>query len=41
MKNRLQVVLITNVLHRWNLIKEYADGNKFIDCAVNSNSHLG
>ena len=45
MKNRLKVVLDTNVFkisiyYRWNLIKEDIDDNKFVDCAINSNSHL-
>jgi len=29
-----------SIYYRWNLIKEDVDDNKFVDCAINSNSHL-
>lgn len=29
-----------SIYYRWNLIKEDIDDNKFVDCAINSNSHL-
>ena len=28
------------IYYHWNLIKEDIDDNKFVDCAINSNSHL-
>ena len=30
----------TFIYYNWNLIVEDANDNKFIDCAINSNSHL-
>lgn len=29
-----------SIYYNWNLIKEDNDDNKFVDCALNSNSHL-
>lgn len=29
-----------SVYYNWNLIAEDRDDNKFVDCAINSNSHL-
>ena len=29
-----------SIYYNWNLIKEDSDDNKFVDCALNSNSHL-
>ncbi len=29
-----------SIYFNWNLIKEDTDDNKFVDCAINSNSHL-
>ena len=29
-----------SIYYNWNLISEDVDDNKFIDCAINSNSHL-
>ena len=28
------------IFYKWNLITEDNDDNKFVDCAINSNSHL-
>ncbi len=28
------------IYYNWNLIKEDVEDNKFVDCAINSNSHL-
>lgn len=33
-------VFKVSVYYKWNLIKEDIDDNKFVDCAINSNSHL-
>jgi putative PIN family toxin of toxin-antitoxin system len=30
----------TSIYYNWNLITEDTDDNKFVDCAINSNSHL-
>lgn len=30
----------TSIYYNWNLITEDIDDNKFVDCAINSNSHL-
>lgn len=30
----------TSIYYNWNLIKEDTDDNKFVDCAISSNSHL-
>lgn len=30
----------TEVYYKWNLIKDDIDDNKFVDCTINSNSHL-
>ena len=30
----------TSIYYNWNLIVEDTDDNKFVDCAINSNSHL-
>lgn len=29
-----------SIYYNWNLIREDIDDNKFVDCAINSNSHL-
>lgn len=29
-----------SIYYNWNLITEDTDDNKFVDCAINSNSHL-
>ena len=29
-----------SIYYNWNLIAEDTDDNKFVDCAINSNSHL-
>ncbi|MFA5804639.1 MAG: putative toxin-antitoxin system toxin component, PIN family [Melioribacteraceae bacterium] len=29
-----------SIYYKWNLIAEDTDDNKFVDCAINSNSHL-
>lgn len=29
-----------SIYYHWNLIKEDLDDNKFVDCAISSNSHL-
>ena len=29
-----------SIYYNWNLITEDSDDNKFVDCAINSNSHL-
>lgn len=29
-----------SIYYNWNLIAEDSDDNKFVDCAINSNSHL-
>jgi predicted nucleic acid-binding protein len=29
-----------SIYYKWNLIKEDIDDNKFVDCAINSNSNL-
>ena len=33
-------VIKTPIYFNWNLINEDADDNKFVDCVINSNSHL-
>ena len=33
-------VFKTSIYFKWNLIKEDEDDNKFVDCAISSNSHL-
>lgn len=33
-------VIKTPIYFNWNLISEDADDNKFVDCVINSNSHL-
>ncbi|MFA6979545.1 MAG: putative toxin-antitoxin system toxin component, PIN family [Ignavibacteriaceae bacterium] len=33
-------VIKTSIYFNWNLINEDADDNKFVDCVINSNSHL-
>jgi len=33
-------VFKVSIYYHWNLIPEDADDNKFVDCAINSNSHL-
>lgn len=30
----------TSIYYNWKLIADDADDNKFVDCAINSNSHL-
>ncbi|MDP2302075.1 MAG: putative toxin-antitoxin system toxin component, PIN family [Ignavibacteria bacterium] len=30
----------TSIYYNWNLITDDTDDNKFVDCAINSNSHL-
>lgn len=30
----------TSIYYNWDLITEDTDDNKFVDCAINSNSHL-
>lgn len=30
----------TSIYYNWNLITDDTDDNKFVDCALNSNSHL-
>ncbi|OGU35295.1 MAG: putative toxin-antitoxin system toxin component, PIN family [Ignavibacteria bacterium GWB2_35_6b] len=30
----------TSIYYNWNLIAEDTDDNKFVDCAINSNSHM-
>jgi len=36
----LPIVIKTPIYFNWNLINEDADDNKFVDCVINSNSHL-
>jgi putative PIN family toxin of toxin-antitoxin system len=36
----LKNVVKTDVYYRWNLIKQDADDNKFVDCAIASNAHF-
>lgn len=36
----LPTVYKTSIYYNWNLIVEDTDDNKFVDCAINSNSHL-
>jgi len=33
-------VFKTSIYFNWNLIKEDTDDNKFVDCAINSNSNI-
>lgn len=30
----------TSIFYNWNLISEDSDDNKFVDCAISSNSHI-
>ena len=30
----------TSIYYNWNLIADDTDDNKFVDCAINSNTHL-
>ncbi|MCF6269297.1 MAG: putative toxin-antitoxin system toxin component, PIN family [Melioribacteraceae bacterium] len=45
-KNIVKALLIlpnvfkTSIYYSWNLIEKDVDDNKFVDCAINSNSHL-
>lgn len=45
-KNIIRTLLLlpnvyqTTIYYNWNLIENDVDDNKFVDCAINSNSHL-